>query len=141
MITPASVDLPDPLGPMSACTSPWRTVRSTPCRISFPLVEACSSLISSVACPFVSAMCDLHLYLVVFHLHVVRRDRRDRRQAPRLARVQVERRAVPRTFDRREVGVDLALVQVRLRVRADVAHRAEPVLAQVDQGDLVALDL
>ena len=30
----ASVDLPDPFGPMIACVSPDETVRSTPCRIS-----------------------------------------------------------------------------------------------------------
>src|SRR5919199_4682924 len=29
----ASVDLPEPLGPMSACTSPERTTRSRPLRI------------------------------------------------------------------------------------------------------------
>src|SRR3954468_8810125 len=33
MIALASVDLPEPLGPMSAWTSPERTVRSTPLRI------------------------------------------------------------------------------------------------------------
>ena len=34
--TAASVDLPEPLGPMSAWTSPGRTTRSTPWRISTP---------------------------------------------------------------------------------------------------------
>src|SRR3954462_11640435 len=34
MIVEASVDLPEPLGPMSACSSPLLTLRSTPRRIS-----------------------------------------------------------------------------------------------------------
>src|SRR2546428_6810494 len=38
----ASVLLPEPLGPMSACTSPWGTRRSTPRRISFSSTVACS---------------------------------------------------------------------------------------------------
>ena len=34
--TDASVDLPEPLGPMRAWTSPGRTTRSTPCRMPTP---------------------------------------------------------------------------------------------------------
>src|SRR6266545_7728673 len=36
MIVSASVLLPEPFGPMIACTSPLRTTRSIPFRISFP---------------------------------------------------------------------------------------------------------
>ena len=49
MIVFASVDLPDPLGPISAWTSPPSTVRSTPLRISLPSAVTCRSLISSSA--------------------------------------------------------------------------------------------
>src|SRR5439155_14495277 len=50
----ASVDLPEPFGPMMACVSPCFTVRSTPRRISRmpsapPSTLTCRSLISSVA--------------------------------------------------------------------------------------------
>src|SRR5438046_2993839 len=37
----ARVDLPEPLGPLRACTSPGRTVRSTPLRISWPSTAPC----------------------------------------------------------------------------------------------------
>src|SRR5882757_4317132 len=40
MSTCERVDLPEPLGPMSACTSPERTSRSTPRRISRPSTDA-----------------------------------------------------------------------------------------------------
>src|SRR5215216_3938323 len=43
----ASVDLPDPFGPMSACVSPRFTVRSTPWRISRSSVRTCRFWISS----------------------------------------------------------------------------------------------
>ena len=39
--TDASVDLPEPFGPMMACTSPAFTSRSMPRRISLPSTEAC----------------------------------------------------------------------------------------------------
>ncbi len=44
----ARVLLPDPLGPIRACTSPWFIVRSTPFRISFPSTETWRSRISSL---------------------------------------------------------------------------------------------
>src|SRR6266571_4161315 len=46
----ASVLFPEPFGPMMACTSPARTVRSTPRRISRPSTEAWRFFISSMAC-------------------------------------------------------------------------------------------
>src|SRR4051812_5255464 len=42
----ARVDLPDPLGPMSAWISPERTWRSTPLRICLSPAETCRFLIS-----------------------------------------------------------------------------------------------
>src|SRR5438270_9561162 len=45
--TPASVLLPEPFGPMMACTSPALTVRSMPFRISRSPTVACRFLISS----------------------------------------------------------------------------------------------
>src|SRR5690625_3092362 len=48
-MTLARVDLPEPLGPISACTSPAGTVRSTPLRISSPsTIRACRPRISRV---------------------------------------------------------------------------------------------
>src|SRR6059036_3155632 len=49
----ASVLFPDPFGPMMACTSPARTVRSTPRRISLPSIPACRFLISSNTVPVI----------------------------------------------------------------------------------------
>src|SRR6266700_7341634 len=43
----ASVLLPEPFGPMIACTSPSRIVRSTPFRISLPATATRSPLTSS----------------------------------------------------------------------------------------------
>jgi hypothetical protein len=40
----ASVDLPEPLGPMMACTSPGPTVSVTPLRISVPAPAAPSAM-------------------------------------------------------------------------------------------------
>src|SRR5215213_11577575 len=51
----ASVDLPDPFGPISACVSPRFTVRSTPWRISRSSVRTCRFSIWSV----MSDGCDL----------------------------------------------------------------------------------
>ena len=44
----ASVDLPDPLGPMIAWVSPEDTERSTPCRISLSSTETFRPRISRV---------------------------------------------------------------------------------------------
>src|SRR5688572_13134866 len=49
MIVFASVDLSDPLGPMSAWTSPRSTFRSTPRRISLPSTVTCRFWISRSA--------------------------------------------------------------------------------------------
>src|SRR5439155_868565 len=51
----AKVLLPDPFGPMTACTSPACTSRSSPRRISAPLTLACRSSITSIADPLLAA--------------------------------------------------------------------------------------
>src|SRR3954454_2469594 len=49
MIVEASVDFPEPLGPISACSSPFETDRSTPLRISRSSTRTCRLLISRSA--------------------------------------------------------------------------------------------
>src|SRR3954465_9847695 len=49
MIAFASVDLPEPFGPMSAWNSPSRTCRSTPLRICLSPAETCRLRISRSA--------------------------------------------------------------------------------------------
>src|SRR3954469_14251509 len=49
MIALASVDLPEPLGPISVWISPERTCRSTPLRIFLSPAETCRFLISRSA--------------------------------------------------------------------------------------------
>src|SRR5688500_2391418 len=49
MSTLARVDLPEPLGPISAWNSPERTRRSTPLRICLSPAETCRFLISRSA--------------------------------------------------------------------------------------------
>src|ERR1700692_1275424 len=44
-----SVDLPEPFGPMMACTSPWFTVSERPWRISRSSTRTCRFLTSSSA--------------------------------------------------------------------------------------------
>src|SRR5262249_2567883 len=58
----ASVLLPEPFGPIIACTSPLLTVRSMPRSISRPSTLACKFLISSIA-PFSNALSALSLIL------------------------------------------------------------------------------
>src|SRR5436190_3728958 len=53
--TCASVLLPEPFGPMIACTSPSRIVRSTPFRISLPATAARRPLTSSKTFPLANA--------------------------------------------------------------------------------------
>src|SRR4029078_10459725 len=49
MIAPASVLLPEPFGPISACVSPRRIVKSTPLRIGFPSTATCKFLMANVS--------------------------------------------------------------------------------------------
>ena len=58
MIEFASVLLPEPFGPISACTSPPFTTRSTPFKISLPSTLTCSPSMAKVGCvpPFLFDM-------------------------------------------------------------------------------------
>src|SRR4029079_12963202 len=47
-----SVLFPDPLGPMMACTSPGRTSRSIPLRMSIPPARAFSPRMASIGAPW-----------------------------------------------------------------------------------------
>src|SRR5258708_6409348 len=47
-LTFASVDLPEPLGPIIACISPFLIVRLIPFRISLPSMAACRFRISNM---------------------------------------------------------------------------------------------
>src|SRR2546421_8842970 len=143
MSTLASVDLPDPLGPISAWISPWRTVRSIPFRISLPSTLACRSWISSVAASWiVAASATVHLDqdVVVLHLHRVYPHGHRRREGPRLPRLEVERRPVLGALDRPEVGVHLPLRQMLVGVGTDVVHGAELAVAHVRHRDLPSVD-
>src|SRR5580765_8796789 len=102
MIAFANVDLPDPLGPMIAWTSPWGTVRSIPFRISLPSTVACSPRTSRVAVrdTVCSAVCATSFVLhidhdrLVVHRHGVDPDGCGGGQRPGAARVEVEGRPV-----------------------------------------------
>ncbi len=74
MITWDRVLLPEPLGPMMACTSPERTVRSIPLRISLPATPARSPRTSST-CSELRRSFDHHLHLAVDDARLVHRDR------------------------------------------------------------------
>src|SRR5918912_1641348 len=120
MRTLASVDFPEPFGPITAWPSPSRTVRSIPFRISLPSPLARRPRISSVAvATAVSAIAHLLVPIVVVVVHedvasldlrVPDADRLRRRERRRPPGVEVERRAVLRALDRAEVHVHLALV-------------------------------
>src|SRR3954452_20136888 len=132
----ASVDLPEPLGPMIACVSPERTVRSTPRRISLVPCSVstvtCRSRISRVAMRSVLLAGDdgagvagrgvrcAHVDQDDVALDGEREDgaRPGRGQAGGLAGAQVEARAVQPALDR--AVLDLALGQRDLGVRAGV---------------------
>src|SRR5918912_1969356 len=132
MRTLASVDFPEPFGPIIAWTSPCRTVRSIPLRISLPSTLARRPRISIVAVgTAVSVIAHLvvvvHEDVAVLDLHGEHADGLRRRQRGRPPRLEVERRPVLRALDRPEVGVDLTLVEEVVRVRTDRVHGAEPV--------------
>src|SRR6476659_2025514 len=141
MITFDSVDLPEPLGPISAWISPWRTVRSIPRRISLPSTVACSPRTSRVAgVAFVISSSHLDPHVVVVHGYRVAGDRLDRRQPEGPAGIHVEQRPVFRTLDRALVRIHLPLVEEEVLVGAHRVERPEPVVAEVDHGNLSAVD-
>src|SRR4051794_12250730 len=94
MITWASVDLPEPLGPITAWTWPLSTSRFTPRRISLPPTEARSSDTTSLL-----TSGDLHKDVAVLDLDVVDGHRLGGGQRLRLAGEQGERAAVLPALD------------------------------------------
>src|ERR687897_1044653 len=143
MSTWASVDLPDPLGPMTACTSPERTVRSMPRRISLPDTPARSPEISStwptlvdVAALIVALLIDHHHDVTVVDADVVDGLGLGRRQARRLAGLERELAAVLPALDGLVVGVNLTLGQRDVLVGAGVADRVD-VVADAHHRDAV----
>src|SRR5688572_18449776 len=105
MITWDRVDLPEPLGPMMAWTSPERTVRSMPFRISLPATPARRPSILS------SAIVHHHLDLAVDDPDLVDRHRLGGREGRRLAGLEGEGAAVLPALERALVAVDVALRQ------------------------------
>src|SRR4030095_5921574 len=143
MSTFASVDLPEPFGPISAWVSPCFTTRSIPFRIGLPSTVASSFSICSVGGSVISALLRyLDHHVVVLHLGCEYLDGLRGRQGPRRARVEVERGAVLRALDRLVLDVDLALIQEVVRVRADRVHHVEALLAEVRdrEGPVVELE-
>ena len=134
MSTCDSVDLPDPFGPISACTSPDATSRSTPRRISTPATDACRFEIRS------DAHGHLHHHVVAVDPHGVDGHRSGRRQGLGLAGRERERRAVLRALDLALVGPDVALGERVVGVRALVADHV-PVVAEVHRAEPVTVDV
>src|SRR5437763_6816381 len=151
MMVFARVDLPEPLGPIRACTSPRDTLRSTPLRISLPSTVTCRFWISR------SAMSNLiYAFLWSDRSHLERLGglacpararplRMPRARAPLRERDELgERRLLERPVDaaldagpeqlRRAalVGVELVVAQdpVRHRVRKAL-HRGERALERL----------
>src|ERR671910_3469465 len=109
MRTCASVDLPDPFGPMTACTSPEWIVRSMPRRISLPETPARRPRISSTCS--VWSLIDDHHDVVALDADVVDGYGPGGRQGQGLAALERELAAVLPALDRALLGVDLALGQ------------------------------
>src|SRR5215831_19428714 len=106
----ASVDLPEPFGPMIAWVCPAATVRLTPRKISrlsppCPVTLTCRSRISRVDISLLFG--NGHVYVAVFYSHLVGGQRFGSWRAGRLARAQVKARTVQPALDR--VVVDLAV--------------------------------
>src|SRR5260221_14263037 len=111
MSTCDRVDLPEPFGPMTACTSPDRTTRSMPWRISLPATLACRSVMTSSAI-------DAHHDPTVLDTDLVRRHCPRGRQRLGLAVDERERAAVLPALERAVVAVHLAFAEGDVGVRA-----------------------
>src|SRR5262245_36142932 len=135
MITWASVDLPDPFGPMTAWTSPLDTSRSTPRRISLPSTPARSPLIVSVA-----MKSHLHEQVVALADDLV--DGHGPGGGKRLRLPGLEREGAPvlGALDLPFVLPDVALGQGVVGVRAPVAQGVV-IVVDADHGDAVAVDV
>src|SRR4051812_10856965 len=106
MRTCASVDLPEPLGPMSACTSPDATSRSTPRRISMPATDACRFETRRM---LMVAPSEGDHHVVAVDPDRVDGHRLGGRQRLRFAGRERERRAVLRALDLALVDPDVSL--------------------------------
>src|SRR5712691_9941012 len=142
----ASVDLPEPFGPMMACTSPASITRSSPLRISLPSMPAYRFLISSSGI-FVVSWVSPHASLQTHSQQLLRLDRELHRQL-------AEHFAAEPVHDHRDrvFGRDPALLTVEelvlpdlrrrglvLHLRGGVAHldvrkRMRPALVAEEQG-------
>src|SRR3954447_6706536 len=141
----ASVDLPEPFGPMIACVSPEWTVRSTPRRISFVVCSAvtatCRSRISRMAMMCACSLSvagvagDRHVHedVVTVDGHGVDGHGPDRGERGRLARAQVEAGTVEPALDR--AVLHLALRQGHLGMAARVADGVHVPLLVTDDRD------
>src|SRR4051812_20957354 len=124
MITCDRVDLPDPLGPITAWTSPERMTRSIPLRISLPSTPARRPSITSsdMAGTFGfggGRQADEHV--AVGHVGLVDGDGPGGGEGVGLAGDQRERAAVLPALEVAGLGVDLALRQRHVGVGAGVA--------------------
>src|SRR4051812_103616 len=133
MITWESVDLPEPLGPMTATTSPPRTVRSIPRRISLPSTPARRPSITR-------SLIDAHHHLAVDDRRLEHRLGPGGRKGVGRAVLERERRAVLPALDLLGVREDLALRQRDVLVGADVADGVH-VVVDAHDADPEAVDL
>src|ERR1700730_965681 len=161
MIECDSVDFPDPFGPISACTSPERTSRSTPQRISCPSTDACRSRISSTrepvvltatsapapegcarrsSAPSAHSSWQLEDHVVALDTDVVDGDGLGRGERQGLTRLEREHRTVLRTLDLALVLPHVALGQRVVLVRAPVGDHVE-VVADADDRNAVSFDV
>src|SRR5688500_14922571 len=127
------VDLPAPLGPMTAWTSPLRMTRSTPLRISRPCTDTCRSSMRRVWLGL-SLTVDHQSQLAVVDDDVVDRRRPRRRKGQCFARLEAEHGAVLPALDRALVGVDLAFGERVVGVCAGVADGIE-IVVDAHDGD------
>src|SRR3954447_23005210 len=141
----ASVDLPEPFGPMIACVSPEWTVRSTPRRISFVVCSAvtatCRSRISRMAMMCACSLSvagvagDRHVHedVVTVDGHGVDGHGPDRGERGRLARAPGGAGTVEPALDR--AVLHLALRQGHLGMAARVADGVHVPLLVTDDRD------
>src|SRR5436309_4956519 len=148
MITWDSVDLPDPFGPITACTSPLRTARSTPRMISCPGMAARRPRTTSSLMPrLLRSVCrtcgerdmfcpqnarreaswQLHDHVVAFAADLVDRHGFGGGQRLGLAGEEVKGAAVLPALDLLVLLVQLSLVQRVVLVAACVADGVEVV--------------
>src|SRR5262245_888210 len=142
MITCDSVDFPEPFGPMSACTSPDRTSRSMPRKISCPSTDACrSSMRRTLIVPTVPFWSwDAHDHVVAVDTNLVDGDGLRGGKTLRITREQRERRTVLGALDLALFLPEIALTQREVSVRADVVDRV-PIVVDAHDAYRHAIDV